>query len=388
LSVSPRLLAGVRVLDFSRLLPGPFCSLLLADLGADVVKLEEPGAGDYARWYPPMAGDVGGAFAALNRDKRSVAVNLKNSRGVAVAHRLAERADVLVESFRPGVMDRLGLGFDALAARNPRLVYCAISGYGQEGPYRDRAGHDIDYAALAGVVALTGARGGVPVQPGIQVGDFSGALYGAIAILAALYERERSGRGRFLDVSMTEGALSFLTMLFGKVAAGFERATRGEDELAGGFPCYGVYATSDGKAMALGALEPKFWQAFCEAVERPDLAGQGHLAGSAGDAARAEVAAVFRTRTRDEWISFLAGRDVCCEPVLEPAEVPDHPLHRARGSFLEVSGLSLLKTPGAATGAHRAAPRLGEHTREVLSEAGCAPEEIESLIADGVLAAS
>jgi crotonobetainyl-CoA:carnitine CoA-transferase CaiB-like acyl-CoA transferase len=335
-----------------------------------------------------MAGEVGGAFAALNRDKRSIAINLKSSRGVEVARRLAARADVLIESFRPGVMNRLGLGFETLAADNPRLIYCAISGYGQEGPYRDRAGHDIDYAALAGVVALTGARGGVPVPPGIQVGDFSGALYGAIAILAALYERERSGKGRFLDVSMTEGALSFLTMLFGKVAAGFDRATRGEDELAGGLPCYGVYETSDGKAMALGALEPKFWLAFCEAVGRPDLAGKGHLQGAAGDAVRTQVAAIFRTRTRDEWISFFAGRDVCCEPVLEPAEVPHHPVHRARGSFLEVAGLSLLKTPGAAPGPHRPAPRLGEHTREVLSEAGCAHGEIESLLAEGVAATS
>jgi crotonobetainyl-CoA:carnitine CoA-transferase CaiB-like acyl-CoA transferase len=384
---SARALEGIRVLDFSRLLPGPYCSLLLSDLGADVVKIEEPGSGDYARWYPPMVGDTSGSFAALNRDKRSVSVNLKSPAGVAVVRRLAERADVVLESFRPGVMDRLGIGYTALSGANPRLIYCAISGYGQDGPYRDRAGHDINYAAMAGVTALTGARGEKPTLIGVQVGDYTGALYGALSILGALFARTRTGLGQFLDISMTEGALSFLTLYLGKVAAGSTSVTRGEEELAGGLPCYDIYATADGKAMSLGPLEPKFWQAFCNAIERPELAGQGYLRGAAGDEVRAELARIFRTRTRDEWVAFLRAHDVCCEPVLEPAELASHPLHRSRGAFIDIGGFVFSRTPVGPRGAeHRRAPRLGEHTREVLGEAGFLPEEIDALFESGALA--
>jgi len=282
------------------------------------------------------------------------------------------------------VMERLGLGYEALASENPGLIYCALTGYGQDGPYRDRAGHDLNYAGLAGVVALTGRRGETPVVPGVQVADVGGALYAALAIVAAASGRHRSGRGCFVDISMTESALSFLSLLAGKLAAGFTGATRGEDELAGGFPCYGVYATADGKAMSLAALEPKFWQGFCEAVGCPDLVTEGHLRGAEGDHARQEIAAIFRGRTRDEWVAFLAPFDVCCEPVLEPEEIQQSTLFRARQAFLEVGGLHFLRTPVTPKeGLHLPAPALGAHTREVLSEAGYSAEEIERLLAEG-----
>lgn len=389
-----RPLAGKRVVDFSRLLPGPFTSLLLAELGAEVIKVEEPGTGDYARWYPPMAGDSSGAFAALNRDKKSIAVQLKSPEGLALAKRLALGADVVLESFRPGVMARLGLGWEALRAENPRLIYCAISGYGQTGPYRERAGHDINYAALSGALALNGYAGREPVVMGIQLGDLGGgALYAALGVVSAVLERERTGEGRYLDVSMTDGALSFLTMLLGKVAAGATNARRGEDELAGGLPCYGVYATKDGGAMALGALEPKFWQGFCAAVERPDLLGVGHLIGEAGDEARRALAALFATRTRDEWTTLFAQHDVCCEPVLEPAELAGHALHQARGAFATVGTLALPRTPLSpertghdGSAASTPAPGLGADTREILRDLGYADADIDGLAARGVVA--
>jgi len=391
-SDSFRPLAGRTVLDLSRLLPGPFCSLLLADLGATVVKLEEPGGGDYARWYPPMHGDTSGAFAALNRDKRSIAINLKAPEGREVALTLAKTADVVLESFRPGVLDRLGLGYDAMSAVNPRLVFCAISGYGATGPYRLRAGHDINYAALSGVLALNGPRDGTPVVYGAQLGDIAGGSYSAaLAIVAALLDADRTGKGRFLDVSMTDGARSFLTMLLGKVAAGAEHTTRGRDELAGGLPCYGVYPTKDGGAMALGALEPKFWQGFCEAVGRPDLSGEGHTLAEGGDDARAQLSALFMTKTRAEWTELFAKHDVCCEPVLEPHEVLAHPLSQARGAFTKVGGLDLPTTPfsggdDAAARAHTPAPALGADTRDVLRAAGYDDARIDALAASGAIA--
>lgn len=383
-----RPLNGLLVVDFSRLLPGPYCSLLLADLGAEVIKVEEPGGGDYARWYAPMAGEYSGAFAALNRDKRSIAVHLKHPAGMELAQRLVDRAAVVLESFRPGVMDRLGLGYDAVRATNPKVVYCAITGYGQTGPYRDRAGHDINYAALSGALALNGPRAQTPGLMGIQLGDYGGgALYGALGIVAALMEAQATGHGRFLDVSMTDGARTFLTMLLGKVAAGAQHATRGEDELAGGLPCYAVYPTRDGRAMALGALEPKFWQGFCEAVERPDLLGEGHLLGALGDESRRKLTELFSTRTQAEWVALFSRHDVCCEPVLEPSELAAHPLHVARGAFANVGGLTLPKTPfSAPDGANQPAPALGADTDGVLRELGYADAAIAQLRSEGAIA--
>ena len=269
-------LAGLRVLDLSRLLPGGFCSLLLADMGADVVKVEDTAAGDYLRWAEPRHEGAdptaGGAmFLALNRGKRSLRIDLKTPQGVDVLLRLARDADVLLESFRPGVLDRLGAGHARLREENPRLVVCAITGYGQDGPFAGRAGHDIDYLARAGLLGLTGAADGPPVQAAGQIADVGGgALMAAFGILAALRERDRSGEGQVVDVSMTDGALSWLAMDAARVLAGAAPPARGRQELAGGLLCYRPYRCADGW-VALGALEPKFWRAWCEGVGREDL---------------------------------------------------------------------------------------------------------------------
>jgi alpha-methylacyl-CoA racemase len=392
-------LEGLTVLDLSRLLPGGFCSCLLADFGADVIKVEDTGAGDYVRWTPPSyeGGDpsAGGApFLALNRGKRSIQIDLKSEAGVDVLLRLVRGADVLLESFRPGVMDRLGVGYERLRRENPGLVYCSITGYGQDGPYRDRAGHDSNYLALSGLLGLTGERDGPPIQAAGQIADLGGgALMAAVGILIALRERDRSGEGQFVDCSMFDGALSWLALVAAELMATGEAPRRGELPLAGRFNCYRPYECADGW-VSLGALEPKFWQAWCDGVERPHL--REHAFDSPGSDSHREVSEIFRTRTRDQWVAFAAEHDCCLEPVLELAETLESELVRARGMVVSLDqpgvarpvgllGLpfKLSRTPGDPIRAP--GPGLGEHTDEVLAQAGFGPDEIEALHADGAV---
>ena len=369
-------LSGLKVLDLTRLLPGPYLTLLFADLGADVIKIESPQGGDWVRYIAPKHQGLSVQFIALNRGKRSCAINLKTDEGKQALLKLVETADVLVESFRPGVMGRLGLDYHTLRQVNPRLVYCSVTGYGQQGPYSHRAGHDLNYQALAGAAALTGHPGGPPVMSGYQLADVGGGtLFGAIGILAALYARQQTGEGRYVDVSMTEGAMAFnpLTMA-NTLHGGGEATTRGTDNLNGAAACYQLYETQDGRYLSVAPLEPKFWAVFCEAVDRPDWKTR-HMGDDA--AMRDELSSLFRQRTRDAWAALFAGHDACVEPVLELDELPDHPLHKARSMFFDLvqSGepirqmRSPLMTP-ADTAVVRPAPALGEHTAEVLAEVG------------------
>jgi alpha-methylacyl-CoA racemase len=378
-------LHGTRVLDLSRLLPGPFLTMLLADLGADVVKIEDPRLGDYLRQMPPAKGAMSGRFLAVNRGKRSIVLDLKAAAGRDALLRMAGHADVVVESFRPGVMDKLGVGYAALAGVNPKLVMCSISGYGQTGPYVDRAGHDLDYIALAGVLAMGGPAGGAPMMPGIQIADLAGgALWGATAILAALLGRHRTGRGAHLDISMTEGALALVSAELGNLGCGMH-PTRGVESLNGGLACYGIYRTQDDRYLAVGALEPKFWIALNQAIGRPPSVAE--LIAPPADQARvrAELAAIFATRTAAEWNTALAGHDCCVEVVTELDELPDHPLHRAREVFFTVDGgpgvgpVQQARTPLGTPKAPRPPPRQGEHTRDVLAEYGFSDAEIATL---------
>src|SRR5262245_14718202 len=331
--------AGLRFLDLSRLLPGPYCSLLFADLGAEVIKVEEPGRGDSARRTPPLWGesDVGAYFLLLNRNKKSVSIDLKAEGGKTIFRRLARTADVLLESFRPGVMDRLGLGWEALRAENPRLVYCAISGYGQDGPYRSMVGHDENYMGYAGALSVRGPRGGAPLAPGVQVADLGGgALMAAFAIAAALHHRQTSGQGQLVDVSMTDGVVSWLIPHLAAFFATGRVPERGESRLNGGWPCYGVYETVDGGHVTLGALEPQFWANFCRLVGREDLRPLQHVDGAARERAEETIRALFRTRTRAEWVELLHRADVCAGPVLTLDEVVRDPQLLQRGLFTEV----------------------------------------------------
>ncbi|MBH24005.1 MAG: CoA transferase [Myxococcales bacterium] len=391
-----RPLAGVRVVDLTRLLPGPFATVLLGDLGADVIKIEDPRGGDYARLYQPFIGPMGSFFAGINRNKRSVTLNLKEPEGLGLLADLIADADVLIESFRPGVMERLGFGAERLEADFPGVIVCSISGYGQTGPARLEAGHDLNYIARAGLVYGTGRDPGELVVPGFQVADIAGgALYAVSSILAALLERGRSGddwEGVWLDISMTEGALAFMLPMISLLSAGspVEEAARGM--LNGGWACYGVYETQDGRHMALGALEAKFWLAFCEAAGFEARQTDGHRSDAVGLEVKRELAELFRTRTQAGWIDALAGVDCCCVPVRRPDELEDDPLFIDRDIFftLDKPALGPLKqTATPLTPADRAwfrpPPHLGEHTREILGELGRTSEQIEEMAERGVV---
>jgi alpha-methylacyl-CoA racemase len=391
-------LSDVRVLDLSRLLPGGFCSLLLADFGAEVLKVEDTGMGDYVRWSAPGYEGAdesarSALFLALNRGKRSIRLNLKYDAGRAVLLKLVREHDVLLESFRPGVMDRLGVGYERLREENPGLVYCALTGYGQGGPYTARSGHDMNYLGLNGLLGLTGEAGGPPVQSAGQIGDIGGgALLAAFGILAALRERERSGRGQLVDVSMFDGSLAWLALVAAKYLCDGETPRRGDLELAGRLVCYRPYACKDGW-VTLGALEPKFWQEWCRGVGREDLIDKQFE--RPGSEAHGEVERIFLERSRAEWHAFAEEHDCCLEPVLDLDEALGSELVRAREMIVELDqpgadGVRLLgvpvklsRTPGAPAGP---APALGEHTREVLAGLGYGDEEIDSLLESGAAA--
>jgi len=398
--VTPLALTGIRVLDLSRLLPGGFCSLLLADHGADVLKVEDTGAGDYLRWARPHlegapASAASALFLALNRNKRSIRIDLKQPAGRDVLLALVREHDVVLESFRPGVLDRLGVGYDVLRAANPQIVLCSISGYGQDGPLRDRAGHDLNYLALSGLLDLSGEPGGPPAQSAAQIADLGGgALMAAFGILAALRERDRSGEGQHVDIAMADGVLSWLALVAARRLAGEAVPPRGGDPLAGGLVCYRPYACSDGW-VALAALEPRFWSAWCRGVGREDLvAGQFEAPGSA---VHADVQAIFASRTRAQWERFAGEVECCLEPVLELDEVLDGGQVAARGMICELhqpgvaepvrqlaSPVRLSRTPPHT--ARLPGPELGEHTHAVLCAAGYDEAQIAELLRTGAVA--
>ena len=388
-------LADVRVLDLSRLLPGGYATMVLADLGADVIKVEEPGKGDYMRWMPPLTstGESGGHLV-LSRGKRSVTCNLKTTEGREVLIDLVRTADVLVESFRPGVMDRLGVGYDALRAVNARLVYAAISGYGATGPYVDKAGHDINYLAYAGALSFSGRADSGPWPPGLQIGDIGGGgLQALVAILVALRVRDQTGQGQFCDVSMTDGVLSWLSIHAGAYAATGVPPRVGGELLNGGYAWYGTYRCADDRYVAVGALEPQFFHALVEALGVPELEGM-HMDRSRQPELRARIEEVFATKPRDEWIDILGHIDACVAPVLDVGEAFEDPSAKARdmvvdmtlsdGSTIPMVNVSprLSETPGKAGGPPSA---LGADTDDVLGELGRTPEDIDALRAAGAI---
>lgn len=381
-------LAGVRVLDLSRLLPGPMCTLYLADLGADVVKIEDTGAGDYGRTLGAIEG-VSVVFDYVNRNKRSVALDLKHPDGRAAFFALVRTAGILVESFRPGVMSRLGVGYDAVAAVNPRIVYASISGYGQDGPRAGDAGHDINYLALSGVLDQMGARDGPPALANLQIADLlGGAAMPAIAILGALFDAQRSGRGRCIDVAMADAVLAHSVVALQSLLQRGGTKPRGTDLLTGGLPCYGLYPTQDGRHIAVGALEEKFWIALCNTLERPDLMPFGQSEGVDGLQTRSVLARIFASRPLAHWVQRFAGVDCCVTPVLTLAESLADPHFAARGIVPTASGGDRFGPPFrvAETPARKGpAPAQGEHTRDLLKEAGYDERTLAALEASGAI---
>lgn len=381
----PAPLAGIRVLDLTRLLPGPVATLHLADLGAEVIKIEDPQIGDYARTLGTGSGEDSAYFRMINRNKQGMVLDLKRPEAVAVFLRLAATADVIVESFRPGVVDKLGIGYQAVRALNPKVTYCSISGYGQDGPYKDLAGHDINYLGYAGVLEQIGFEGSQPAIPNFQIADLlGGALTGVMGILAAVVEAQRTGQGRYVDVAMTDSVLAHTYFAMLRLNDAGHSAPRGGDLLSGGLPCYATYRCADGKYMAVGALEGKFWKICCTTLERPEWVARQWDA-----SLRSDMAALFATRPRDDWAERFLPTDCCVTPILSPEEALRNEQLQARGMIIEGDGLTQFAPPLKLSEyeftVRQTAPRPGQHNEAILRAAGYAAEDIARLQAGGAL---
>lgn len=383
-------LDSVRVLDLSRLLPGPYATQLLADAGADVIKIEDTGSGDYARAMPPYTDEgVGVVFDAVNRGKRAVALDLKSEDGQEALYRLAETADVVLETFRPGVADRLGVDYETLSEYNDNLVYCSLTGYGQEGPLADRVGHDLNYVGRAGMLDLTREDDqDTPQVPGYTVADMGGGLFAAFSIVSALLSRELgSTNGEYIDVSMTDVVLSFSQAVAQPVFDG-DQPRPGEGELNGGYPWYDVYETADGQYVTFAALESQFYRAFCEAIDREDLISAHMSDGAEREALREELTEIFASRTREEWLDSLAGVEASVEPVYTLTEALDDDQIVARDLVWDsrrprigfpAQGSDVPEDRG------RPVPDQGEHTVELLESVGYDEAELERLAEAGTI---
>lgn len=389
-------LEGIKILDLSRYLPGPFCTQILADFGAEVIKVEDPKGGDLGRSLTPLIEGESARFYTVNRNKKSMTLDLKKDEGREVFKKLVAQADVVVDQFRPGVMKKMGLDYDDLKKINPGIIYCAITGYGLSGPLRDAAGHDLNYLSISGITGLTGTYQGMPAMSGAQIADIAGGtLYSAIAILLALAARTKTGQGQLCDIAMMDCSVSLLAYTLGEWAGWGRLPEMGNDVLTGGYACYNIYKTKDEKYVSLGAVEDKFWAEFCQKIDRAEYIKPQWNTSLQQDM-QADVRAIMLTRTREEWLEFFSKSDICFTPVLTMEEMCDHPQVVAREMILKLENVrgtgrdvpltgvaaKLSETPGEA---RLVFPALGEHNDEILSQAGFTPSEIDELKAKGVI---
>ena len=386
-------LTGVRVLDLSRLLPGGQCTLMLADMGADVIKVEEPLRGDYIRLASPFdENGVSPLHLCYNRNKRSLALDLKNQDGVSALLSLVKNSDVLVDSFRPGVMERLGIGYQILKKENPALVHCSITGYGQEGPLSRTPGHDLNFQALGGVVELTGAAGCHPYVPGVLIGDVGAGIWAAFAILAALRLAERTGVGQLIDMSMLDAVMSFLSIHGQTYLSTGQCPGREEMRHNGRRPCYRLYPTKDGRMLSVACSEPKFWVNLCKLIGHDDFYDDHGAKGERRTEVIQTLDKTFQSKTLEEWTAFFEGADVCVSPALNMGESFEHSHVKSSGLVREFQHPVKGTYPGTRPAPKFSnlpirdslpPPRLGEHSAEILKECGFQVKEIESLLASG-----
>jgi crotonobetainyl-CoA:carnitine CoA-transferase CaiB-like acyl-CoA transferase len=391
-------LEGIKVLDLSRLLPGPFATMLLADFGADVIKVEDPLQGDYLRWREPFISrgmnKESAAFLALNRNKKSIILDLKAPEGQEIFYKLARQADVILETFRPGVVKKLRIDYETMKTINPQIIYCSLTGFGQNGPYKDLPGHDVNYLGVGGVASLTGEPNR-PTLMGVQVADIGGGgLNAAIAILMAIIARVKTGIGQYIDVAMLDGAMAWLAYAFPRYWASKTLPVRGDDRLSGGRPSYGIYKTKDNKYIAVGALEEKFWKNLCVAINREDLMEIQQPIGEVKDEITEILNKAFLSKTREEWFELSKERDICISPVYELNEIVKDPQIQAREMFIDFEDdrvgtikfigmpFKLSHTPGRI---RFRAPGYGEHTDELLRDLNYTEENIMYLHKQGVI---
>jgi alpha-methylacyl-CoA racemase len=376
-------LDGIRVLDLTRLLPGPLCTQHLADMGADVIKVEDTGQGDYAR-------NMRGYYRLVNRNKRSLRIDLKHEQGKSIFFQLVKTADVLFEGFRPGVVDRLGIDYQSVRELNPGIVYCSLSGYGQDGPYRLKAGHDLNYCSEAGITEQIGQSGSAPAIPNLQIADFlGGTLSSAMGILAALVDVQRSGQGRYVDVAMADCVMAHSIVPMMEFNETGKTSDRGQSFLSGGLPWYSIYQAADGKYIALGALEQKFWQAFCDHIDRPDWTDKQSADVETLELIREQLRKMFRGQTQQYWVDRFRDVDCCLSAVAGQKQVVEHEQFQARGMIINRNeyleyGFPL-KFSDFEFEVYREPPAHGEHTNEILTELGYGPAELKAAKAAGAV---
>ncbi len=390
----PLPLEGIKVLDLSAMLPGPYCSMILADFGAEVIKIEPPKGGDLFRWTKPMIGDTGGVFLQVNRNKKSVCLNLKSEAGKEIFCKLVADADVVIEQFRPGVVKKLGVDYDSVKAINPRIIYCSISGYGQDGPYRLISGHDVNYISYAGILGMTTRKGQVPTLPGVQIADIgAGTFNSVIGILLALMGRKQNGRGQYVDIAMLDGAVSWLPLIASDYFVTGVAPKPRSAMLTGRNACYEVYETKDGGFISIGAVEPHLWGNFCDYLGKEEFK-EWQRVPEKQDEMFSYLREIFKSKTREEWERELKDVDACWAPVLGIDEVFENPQVLSRNMLFEMdhprlgkikqigSPIKLSDTPARK---ELLPPDRGEHTSEYLLGIGYTADEISKLKDAGII---
>ena len=388
-------LEGIRVLDLSSLLPGSLCTQILADLGADVLKIENPQAGDGFRETPPLVKTMGSYFHMINRNKKAMTLNLRDPAGRDIFLKMVPQADILLHSFRPGIMQRMDLAYEDLKKINPGLIHCSLTGFGQDGPYCDRAAHDINVLGISGILDLLGEKGGRPIIPGVQfAGAGAGSLNAVIGILASLLRRERTGMGQYIDAALLDGLTPFLGLVMSTFLTTGQLPKRGETLVGGGYVFYNIYETSDRKYIVLGCLEEKFWQEFCRAIEREDLIEDQFVTGPRQDEMITEIQRIMLQKTRQEWLDILSHYETCVSPVNSLEEALQDPHIRHRGLWFKAQhpvdgeigqqGFSI-KFSEDQPGWRTHPPSFGEHTREILLQMGYNEAAIDDLAEKGVI---